>query len=179
MYTLYNNDCINLQLKNIKLIYLDPPFGSKKEDKFYGITETFEEYLSYMEARLQKLASFMDPKGSNILLHVDQKAVHYLKVIMDKIWGRANFRNHIVWCYTGPSVVKSYLPRKHDDILWYSTGEKYPFNQEMTEYQGKLKVGGNTSWNPDKKGSENEYLARGKKLEDWWIDIPSLCSNEI
>jgi len=177
MFRLYNNDCANMQLENIKLIYLDPPFGSKREDKFYGATENFEEYLDYMRVRLEKLKTFMHPDGANIIVHIDQKASHYIKVMMDGVFGRENFLNHIVWCYTGPSVVKAYLPRKHDDLLWYGVGD-YTFNQETISYQAKLKVGGNTSWNPDKKGTEEEYLAKGKKLEDWWVDIPSLCRNE-
>jgi DNA modification methylase len=160
---------------NIRLVYLDPPYGSKQEDTYYGIGETFDEYLEYMRLRLNSIKATLHPDGANVLIHLDYKAVHYVKVLADKIFGRDNFQNEIIWCYASPSVAKSRLPRKHDTILCYGIGS-YPFNQPLTPYVGKLKVGGKTAWKQD--ADEKEYLAKGKKLEDWWTDIPSLCRNE-
>lgn len=177
MYKLYHNDSLDLQLKNIDLIYLDPPYADKKTDIYFGVGDTFEEYLNFIKLRLEKLSSFMKNDGSNIIIHIDWKAAAYIKVIADGIFGRENFRNSIAWCYSSPSVAKAHLPRKHDDLLWYGIG-KYHFNQERIKYQGKLKVGGNTSWDSTKKGKESEYIAKGKLLEDWWLGPPSLCRNE-
>jgi len=175
MNQIFNQDCLDMNVSDLSLVYLDPPYASVSEDRYYGIGKDINEYLDYMEARLTKIFSFMDKKASNILLHADFKCVHYLKVRADAIFGRNNFQNEIIWCYTNPSSVKAHLPRKHDNILWYGIGD-YAFNQEFVPYTGNLRVGGKTSWNSDVK-LEN-YLDKGKKLEDYWTDIPALCRNE-
>lgn len=167
-------DCLDLQSKDVDLVYLDPPYGSKQEDTYYGVGETFDEYLQYMKTRLQKMNTWMK-SDSNIVVHVDWKACHYLKVIGDEIFGRENFRNHIVWCYSSPSVAKSQLPRKHDDLLWWGKGN-YTFNIERIPYN-KLSKGGKTSWS-GKELDVDKYLAKGMLLQDYWLDIPSLCRNE-
>jgi DNA modification methylase len=171
-----HRDCLDMTgISSIKLIYLDPPYSCQSEDKFYGVGDTFEDYLSYMKARLEAFKTVLHPDGANVIIHLDFKAVHYVKVLADTIFGRENFRNEIAWCYASPSVAKSHLPRKHDTLLWYGIND-YPFNQPYVPYVGKLKVGGKTSWNQN--ANETDYLDRGKKLEDYWIDIPSLCRNE-
>lgn len=176
-FEIFHLDSKDLTLTDpVKLIYLDPPYGSKQEDEYYGIGQTLEDYLDYMKERLQKLKTLMDPKGSNILIHVDWKAVHYLKVLCDSVFGRNNFQNEIIWCFSNPSVSKKHLPRKHQNILWYGLGN-YPCNLPRTEYTAPLKVGGNTSWSK-KSLDDKSYLAKGKLLEDWWSDIPYLCRNE-
>lgn len=175
-YTLYHRDCLDMtSVANVRLVYLDPPYSCEGEDQFYPVGETFEEYLDYMEARLKSIKTVLHPEGANVVLHLDQKASHYLKVRGDQIFGRDNFRNEIAWCYSSPSVAKRWLPKKHDTLLWWGIGE-YPFNQIRVPYTGKLKVGGKTAWAPDK--DTEEYLKKGKLLEDWWQDIPSLCRNE-
>lgn len=174
--TLYHADCISVDEKDISLIYTDPPYSSKQEDQFYGTGDTFEQYLEFMEARLSHLKKCLKPEGSNILVHLDQKAVHYVKVMMDTIFGRKNFRNEIIWCYSSPSVATRWLPKKHDLILHFSVGEKYTFNQPFVPYTAKLTVGGKTAWNPDVKAED--YIDKGKRLEDWWVDVASLCRNE-
>lgn len=162
-------------ISNVCLVYMDPPYGSKAEDRYYGVGETFKEYLEYIEERLFAIKVALHPEGSNLLVHIDQKASHYIKVMSDSIFGRENFQNEIVWCYTSPSVAKTHLPRKHDTLLWYGMG-KYAFNQPYTPYADNFKIGGKTSWNPDV--DKDTYVNKGKKLEDYWTDIPSLCRNE-
>lgn len=179
MYKIINSDCINVELQDIDLIYLDPPFNGTKDgtnsDSWFGIEGNFENYLTYMEERIQHFHNWLAPTG-NFIIHADYKAIHYLKIICDRIFNRENFRNEIVWCYSNPSSVKSHLPRKHDNLLWYSKSNQYTFNQEYTAYQGKLNVGGKSGWK--EKQNVSEYLEGGKKLEDWWIDMPALCRNE-
>lgn len=149
---LIHNDCINVKLNEISLIYLDPPYSFKQEDNYYGVGSSLEEYLSFIKDRLIVLKSCMSD-NSNILIHLDFKTSHYVKVLADSIFGRDNFRNEIVWAYSSPSVAKSHLPRKHDIILWYGIGA-YPFNQEYIPYSGKLNVGGKTGWNDSKDTTE-------------------------
>lgn len=84
-------------------------------------------YLVNMTARLIPLRRVLKPTGS-IYLHCDPTASHYLKVIMDRIFGGQNFRNEIVWHYTGGGRSKSYFSHKHDVIFLYTKSENYTFN---------------------------------------------------
>lgn len=175
-YELIHRDCIDLDTASrFSLVYTDPPYGSRVEDEYYGEGNNLEEFLVYMEERLVRVSGFMTA-DANILVHVDYKAVHYLKVLMDKIFGRENFRNEIIWGFSNPARTKRWLPRKHQTLLWYGLGN-YVFNQPRVPYNGKLNVGGKTSWAGETKDA-SEYEAKGKLLEDWWTDIPALCRNE-
>ena len=96
--------------------------------------------------------------------------------MLDEIFGQDAFTNEICWCYSGPSVAKHSLPRKHDVILFYKIG-KATFNQIRIPYQAKLSVGGKKSWASEEIDA-SEYEKKGKLLEDWWVDIPALQRNE-
>ena len=80
-------------------------------------------YLSYMAERLAEMPRLLKDTGS-IFLHCDPTASHYLKLLMDEIFGAKNFRNEIVWCYHGPgSPNMRQYNRKTDNIFWYNKGE--------------------------------------------------------
>ena len=101
----------------------------------------------------------------SIYLHIDHTAHAYAKAMMDAIFGRANFRNEIVWCYTGPSNTKRWFPRKHDTILWYVKGNTWVFNAaDMKVPYVKLETG-NTSGIFKQAATLD---AKGKVVEDWW-----------
>lgn len=174
-YELFNTDCINLTTDLVDLVYLDPPYSSVSEDSYYGVGDTFEDFIKYINDRLEVINKLMKP-NSNILIHMDYKAIHYVKVCMDKIFGRNNFRNEIIWGFSNPTSVKRWLPRKHHTILWYGMGE-YTFNQPRVPYKTKMNVGGSSAWSKDKIPWEY-YEKKGKLLEDWWVDIPAICRNE-
>jgi DNA modification methylase len=164
-----------LKTDPVDLVYLDPPYSSEEEDEYYGVGKTFDDFLYYMESRLGHIKKFMKP-DANILVHMDYKAIHYIKVAMDEIFGRENFRNEIIWCFSNPASVKRWLPRKHNTILWYGIGN-YTFNPPRIPYKTKMNVGGDAAWSKEKIPWEH-YEKKGKLLEDWWIDIPALCRNE-
>ncbi|MDR0909299.1 MAG: hypothetical protein LBM77_05980 [Spirochaetaceae bacterium] len=86
-------------------------------------------YLIYMTVRLVEMNRLLKPSGS-IYLHCDPTASHYLKIIMDSIFGQENFRNEIVWCYKSRPQSKRYFGRKHDTILFYTKTDTYTFNWE-------------------------------------------------
>ena len=175
-HTLLVQDCIDLQPElfvGAKLVYLDPPYGPEGEDTYFGVGKTPEEYLTYVLDRVKVFKGLTD---YNLVLHVDWKYSHYFKVRLDEMLGRENFRNEIVWCYSGPSVAKRHFPRKHDVLLWYGMGN-YPYNPSYVPYHSSLKVGGGKAWSKTPK-NEATYLARGKPVEDWWTDIPALVRNE-
>ena len=84
-------------------------------------------YLCFMAVRLIAMRRLLKPTGS-IYLHCDPTASHYLKMLMDAIFGRKNFRNEIVWSYRTGGVSKKWWPRKHDVLLFYCKSNRYKHN---------------------------------------------------
>ena len=90
-------------------------------------------YLMYMTQRLVLLRDLLKPKGS-IYFHCDPTASHYIKVIMDGVLGRRNFRNEVIWKRTSAhSSAKRFGPI-HDVILFYTMGSKYVWNAVYQPY---------------------------------------------
>ena len=79
-----------------------------------------------MAVRIIEMKRILKSTGS-IYLHCDPTMSHYLKILMDIIFGSKNFRNEIVWCYSGGGIPKLDFPRKHDIILRYSKTDKRIF----------------------------------------------------
>ena len=84
-------------------------------------------FLCFLSVRLMECHRVLKPTGS-IYLHCDHAANGYIRMAMDAIFGAKNFRNEIVWCYTGPSNTKRWFPRKHDTIFFYAKSDAAPFN---------------------------------------------------
>lgn len=130
-------------------------------------------YLSYMAERLIEIRRTLKNTGS-IYLHCDPTASHYLKVVMDAIFGSANFRNEIVWCYTGPgSPAMRQFNRKHDTLFWYSIGEKWAFNRDAVRIPYKdpnqrPREAYNTGSAFDPENIER-MRSKGKVPETWWM----------
>ena len=134
----------------IDLIYIDPPFDSKADYRTnvklpdsnivqkpavieqFAYKDTWKNgtasYLEMMVPRLILMRELLSDTGS-IYLHIDWHVGHYLKIIMDEIFGKDNFRNELIWHYqTYQGQVKNYFPRKHDNILFYSKTSKPIFH---------------------------------------------------
>lgn len=131
----------------IDLIYIDPPFDSKAdykkkiklknktiqndssgfEEKQYSDIWTNDEYLQFMYERLIIMKKLLSEKGC-IYLHCDWHKVHYLRCIMDQIFGSINFRNEIIWWYLWGGRGKTQWNSKHDSILYYSNSSNWTFN---------------------------------------------------
>lgn len=123
----------------IDLIYIDPPFDSKAdykkkiflkgknlendqsafEEKQYTDIWNNDEYLQFMHERLILMRELLSDKGT-IFLHCDHHKSHYLRCILEEIFGVDNFLNEIIWKYAGARVGKSFFGRKHDNIFWYA-----------------------------------------------------------
>ena len=88
----------------------------------YG--DSMRAYLAFMGIRLAEIWRLLKPTGS-IYLHCDPTASHYLKCVMDTIFGQKNYRNEIVWHYQTGGISKRWFGRKHDVILFYSKTESY------------------------------------------------------
>lgn len=86
-------------------------------------------YLVMMTARLVELQSVLKPTGS-LYLHCDPTASHYLKVMLDAVFGAERFQNEIVWYYKGAGISPKRWGRRHDTILWYSKDKKWFFDPD-------------------------------------------------
>ena len=108
----------------IKLIYIDPPFATKQDfmkdrEKAYRDKIIGAQFIEFLRKRLILMREILADDGS-IYVHLDWKKEHYIKAIMDEVFGEYNFINNIVWCYKTRQFSKRYWNRKHDDILVYS-----------------------------------------------------------
>ena len=102
-----------------------------------AMTKSDKSYLVYMAARILEMQRIMKPTGS-IYLHCDPTMSHYLKLIMDATFGRKNYRNEIVWNYSGWNKrLKSYIERRHNLILFYAMSDKQIFNYPTRPWSGK------------------------------------------
>ena len=179
----------------VDLIYIDPPFDSKADYRTkitlpgadiqqkptvieqFAYADTWEEgtvsYLRMMYPRLVLMRELLSDRGS-IYVHIDWHVGHYVKILMDEIFGKENFRNEIVWCYTSASNVKRDFAKKHDCIYRYSKSDNYcfniqevliPYNEKTLEnYKKGLKGSGYTG-----DGIAKETILKdGKIPEDWW-----------
>lgn len=98
------------------------------EEKMYGDVWDKEKYLNWMYENLMAIKSVMSETAS-IYVHLDYHIGHYVKILLDEIFGEGNFKNEIVWYYeTYQGTVKNYFPRKHDTIFFYTKSDEYTFN---------------------------------------------------
>ena len=97
------------------------------EEKMYGDIWNKEDYLNWMYENLTAIKSVMSETAS-IYVHLDWHIGHYVKVLMDEVFGEDNFKNEIVWCYSGGAVPVDRFPKKHDAIYWYSKSNEKQLN---------------------------------------------------
>lgn len=176
----------------IDLIYIDPPFDSKAdykkkiklkgkeitndsnvfEEKQYGDIWTNDEYLQFMYERFILLRELLSNKGT-IYVHCDWHKSHHLRCLLDEVFGPQNFRNEIIWCYTGVTPSPHAFQQKHDTIFRYSKSQEFVFNPQYIPYKG-LHATNVVSHGSDKVADPEQtkmLLNRGKAVEDWWVDI--------
>ena len=171
--------CDNLDLLKslpdnyVDLIYCDILYNTGRKFKDYDDNlGTPQEAITWYEPRLIEMKRILKETGT-IYLHMDYRLVHYMKVKMDEIFGMENFINDIAWCYTGPAATKSYYPRKHDNILFFSKSTDYIFNQPRIKHKSGVHNTGQVfgDMNIGSVEVKKNLEEKGKKLEDWWIDI--------
>ncbi|MCY4288603.1 MAG: site-specific DNA-methyltransferase [Aestuariivita sp.] len=138
-----------------------------------AMTDSDKSYLIYMAARLLEIHRLLKPTGS-IYLHCDPTMSHYLKLVMDAIWGHKQFKNEIVWCYSGPSNTHNWFVRKHDCILYYARTSEAFFNYEAVRVphkDGLHNEGGVMLGKDYGKVDTFSMVEKGKLCPDWWGDI--------
>lgn len=146
------------------------------EEKMYGDVWDKERYLNWMYENLMAIKSVMSETAS-IYVHLDWHIGHYVKILLDEIFGEDNFINEIIWCYTGPTNQKNNFPRKHDLIFLFKKDNEYVFNGDNVRvcFKKSTKSGGKTSLAGKSSDEVLEELdKKGKIIEDWWADIADL-----
>ena len=132
-------------------------------------------FICWLGVRVLEMHRVLKDTGS-IYLHIDHTAHAYVKTMMDAVFGRRQFRNEIVWAYTGPGSPRMrQFNRKHDTILWYAKGKEWTFNKDDVRlpYVESTVARGKYESNSPNVGSGFRDVNRGKVPEDWWKDIPS------
>ena len=129
----------------IDFIYIDPPFfsgadyssrvvlgGDGIKNRSYGDTwdGSLENFLSMLTVRLIYMKRLLKERGV-IAVHMDRHAVHYVKILMDEIFGNGRFVNELIWTYKSGGASKKSFAHKHDVILVYSKGDGYTFNPQL------------------------------------------------
>lgn len=181
----------------VDLIYIDPPFNTGKVQRreslstvrdehgdrtgFQGrryrtiklgtkaYADIFDDYLAFLEPRLTEARRVLKSNGS-LFVHLDYREVHYVKVLLDTIFGRDSFQNEIIWAYDYGARSRAKWPAKHDNILWYAKNpHDYQFHLEECDripYMAPGLVGA-------------EKAAIGKTPTDtWWHTIVSPNGHE-
>ena len=241
---LYFGDCLTVMREDlpdasVDLIYLDPPFNSKRlynafiggaqwvafndtwrwheaEEDFHQVAgdvklaPTMEglrlihgegpqlAYLSYMANRLRECHRVLKPTGS-LYLHCDPTMSHYLKVILDGMFGGKQFRNEVIWDYSFRLMnLPNFFNRKHDVVLFYAKTSASHFTMPTTPWTRagiiktrKQKVhldedGNEVIWMPGGKGNSksrlkkiSDIISEGKAVSDVWrIPVISSSSRE-
>ena len=188
-----------LPASSAALIYIDPPFNTgrrqvrpnlrtvrdedgdrrgfqgaryrteRKPDSLAGYLDNFDDYLGFLKPRLEQAHRILTPHGS-LFIHLDPREVHYVKVMLDGIFGRACFQNEIIWAYDYGARATKRWPAKHDNLLWYTRDpEQYTFQLDATDripYMAPRLVGATKA-------------AAGKTPTDvWWHTIVSPTGKE-
>lgn len=148
------------------------------EETMYGDIWQKEDYLNWLYERLLAIKEVMSNTAS-IYVHLDWHIGHYVKVLLDEVFGEENFRNEIIWVYTGPSPTSTDFPKKHDTIFRFSKSETYVFNTDDIRVPYKAEFTKVRGVHGKKDYAEEQQLERhekGKLPEDWWADMSNVSS---
>jgi site-specific DNA-methyltransferase (adenine-specific) len=183
----------------VDLIYVDPPFNTGRSRRLerlrtvrdeqdgdrtgfqgrryrtvrlggaQGYLDVFDDYLEFLEPRLREFRRVLSRTGS-LYVHLDYREVHYVKVLLDSIFGRECFLNEVIWAYDYGGRTRRRWPPKHDSILVYvrDPGQYYfdPDGAERIPYMAPALVGA-------------AKAARGKRPTDtWWATIVPTSGRE-
>lgn len=192
----------------VDLIYIDPPFDSKADYRTkislpgtdiqqkptvieqFAYADTWEEgtisYLKMIYPRLVLMKELLSECGS-IYVHIDWHVGHYVKLLLDEIFGKDLLLNEIMWCYSIGGKGCRFFGRKHDVIFLYSKSSHYIFNGKDQLVATERKENSHMRLKVDEDGREYQektdkksgkvyryYVDEGKIPNDYWIDIEQL-----
>jgi DNA modification methylase len=175
---LIHGDCLAIMRAlpdaSFDVLYLDPPFFSRKDyhlpvsdgQREHSFSDTWagglQAYLDWLGVRLAEMHRLLQPEGA-LFVHLDWHAVHYVKVLLDHLFGYANFQNEFIWYYSGGGASGQRFARKHDTILYYTkSAKRWKFYADRVRQAYKWTRGQRRA-----DGSARDY-ARGKLPDDVW-----------
>ena len=170
----------------------EPALYSSISAAEFSHSKGMKAYLIMMGIRMLEMRRVLKPTGS-IYLHCDPTASHYLKAMMDSIFGEKQFRNEIVWQRTNAHNLKAkYFSKTHDVLLFYSKDKDYTWNRQYTDYSqaqlsrykkdetGRLYTGRdltvssggnrNFQWRGSRPSSNRSWGASLEQLERWYTE---------
>lgn len=155
------------------------------EEKMYGDIWDKERYLNWMYENLMAIKSVMSDTAS-IYVHLDYHIGHYVKILMDEIFGEENFRNEIIWYYTN-KMTGSPSPHdfvcEHDTIFRYSKTDQYHYTlikeerEDAVKQSKRIKVDGKNMRARDEDGNIIYEISTEKNIKDVW-QIPFIASTD-
>ncbi|MDQ3370285.1 MAG: site-specific DNA-methyltransferase [Myxococcota bacterium] len=169
-------------------IYIDPPFntGNVQRGRGHHYADRADDpdaFVAWLSPFLVESRRGLAPHGS-LFVHLDYRAVHYVKVALDRLFGRDQLVNELVWCYAVGGKSRRGFARKHDTILWYARSRDWAFYPDAIRVprrggshmrvvlDGDQPIQEKTD---RKTGRVYRYpVAAGKVPEDWWTDIETL-----
>ena len=169
-----------LQSRTIDLIYCDILYGTGRNFGGYqDLKPIRNEIENFYIPRLKEMHRILTETGS-IYLQMDTRINHWMRCIMDDIFGYDNFRNELAWCYNSQGKTRSQWNKKHDVILYYTKTEKFIFNSDivkdsitdLTYKRFKKEIDKKGYYTSFKNGKEYKYyLEDGSLPKDWFEDI--------
>jgi DNA modification methylase len=176
--------------RSVDLVYIDPPFATgtvrrgRNGARYPDRSGDPEAFVAWLAPRLAESRRLLAEHGS-LFVHLDYRASHYVKVALDRLFGRARLVNEIIWCYSVGGKGRRSFGRKHDSILWYARGADYTFYPDAVRVARKPASHMRVVRGPDgepvqektdrRTGRVYRYpVAAGKVPEDWWVDIETL-----
>ena len=126
--TFYKNEdpLIKDKIKGkVKLIYIDPPFATESDFKSkdgaraYSDKTKGSEFVEFLRKRLVVARELLSDDGA-IYVHLDWKKAHYIKLVLDEVFGESNFLNEVVWYYRRWNIATNIFARNHDVIFYYA-----------------------------------------------------------
>ena len=166
----------------VKLIYIDPPFATKqdfmkREETAYQDRVIGSKFIEFTRKRLTFLRELLADDGA-IFVHLDEKKIHYIKVILDEVFKEYNFRNEIIWAYETGGRAEYFYPKKHETILIYSNKFTY-YPERASHPRNKCEKCGQISekWNNlkrhiDKDGRVFRTINSAGKIYKYYDDDP-------
>jgi DNA modification methylase len=170
-------------------IYVDPPFGTGAVQRgrlasYQDRPDDPDAFVRWLGPYLEHSRRVLTATGS-LFVHLDYRAVHYVKVALDHLFGRDRFVNELIWCYAVGGKSRRGFGRKHDTILWYARGDGWAFYPDAVRVARRAgshmrvvldEAGRPVQEKTDKKtGRVYRYpVAEGKIPEDWWTDVETL-----
>ena len=175
---------------SFQMVYADPPFNTGKQQSRQALrtvadtdgdrtgfggrryrtekegdasySDAFDDFTAFLEPRLKQIHRLLNETGM-LYLHIDYREAHYVKVMLDGIFGRESFLNEIIWAYDYGGKSKRRWPAKHDTILVYvKDPDRYYFDSGEVDREPYMAPGLVTP----------EKVAKGKLPTDvWWHTI--------